>query len=60
MLIILRISVSETVVSSNPGVSMRVTGRPFSSKVLLVSTLEVHDLSPEPTGRLDQLRRLMN
>ena len=58
--IILRMSVSETVVSSNPGVSTSVTCLPKSSKVFPVSTLDVQDLSPSPTARPDPLSRLIN
>ena len=58
--IILRISVSDTVVSSKPGVSTRVTSFPNISNVFAVSTLEVHDLKPWPTDSFEPLMRLMN
>ena len=58
--IIFRISVSETLVSSKPGVSTNVIRRLPSWKLAQVSTLEVHDFRPVPTGRLEPLTRLMN
>ena len=58
--IILRISVSDAVVSSNPGVSTNVTHRPESLNLFPVSILDVQDLDPCATGKLDPLTRLMN
>ena len=58
--IIFRISVSDILVSSKPGVSTSVIGRPSSWKLLPVSTLDVQDFNPVPTASCDPLTRLMN
>ena len=47
-------------VSSNPGVSMRVTDRPSNSKVWANWTVLVQDSSPPPTRRFEPLARFMN
>ena len=53
-------SVSDTVVSSNPGVSISLIGRPSISKTLDSFTVEVQDLKPVPTCILEPLAKLMN
>lgn len=55
-----RMSESLFVVSSNPGVSMRVTDRPSSSKAWAIWTTLVQDWRPLPILRFDPLARLMN
>ena len=55
-----RISVSVFSVSSKPGVSMSVTGRPSRSNGGDVCTSAVHERRPSPTGRCEPLMRLMN
>lgn len=56
----LRMSVSERVVSSNPGVSINVTVLSDISNVAEISTALVHDFKPFPTSRLEPLTKLMN
>ena len=58
--IILRMSVSDTLKSSNPGVSIKVTRRPSSMNVSVVSTVDVHEESPRPIATPASLTRLMN
>jgi hypothetical protein len=53
-------SVSLLVVSSNPGVSMRMIERPSISKGTAICTMFVQDLRPLPTRRFEPLTRLMN
>jgi hypothetical protein len=60
MAIILRMSASLLVVSSNPGVSIRVTCRPSNSKGSEVWTTLVQERRPFPTRRVDPLTRLIN
>ena len=57
---ILRISVSLFVVSSNPGVSIKRIGCPSSRKMRDMCTAAVQDLRPSLTSRLDPLARFMN
>ena len=58
--IIFNTSVSLLVVSSNPGVSMSTTRLPSSMNSSASLTSSVHDLRSIPTGRFEQLARLMN
>ena len=58
--ITLKISVSLFVVSSNPGVSMRVMLLPSRVNLSVCWTSTVQDLKPIPTPRLESLARLMN
>ena len=58
--VILRTSMSLSEVSSNPGVSMRTTGRPSRRKGSVAWTVFVKDRSPSPIPKLDLLMRLMN
>ena len=58
--IISKISESLFVVSSNPGVSMRVTLLPSRVNLSASLTSAVHDSKPIPTRRLELLARLMN
>lgn len=53
-------SVSERLVSSNPGVSIKVAVRPPMVKGDEISTPRVHDLKPVPTSRSDPETKLMN
>lgn len=55
-----RMSVSLRDVSSNPGVSIKVTMRPLRRNGLDVRTSDVQLSRPRPTGKLDPLARLMN
>jgi hypothetical protein len=55
-----RMSVSLRVVSSNPGVSIRVTRRPLTTNGREVRTSLVQLSRPRPTGRLDPLALLIN
>lgn len=55
-----RMSVSLRDVSSNPGVSIKVTMRPLRRNGLEVRTSDVQLSRPRPTGKLDPLARLMN
>ena len=55
-----KISVSLFVVSSNPGVSMRMTLRPSRLNRSASVTSAVHDSSSFPTRRPEPLARLMN
>jgi hypothetical protein len=57
---ILRISVSLFVVSSNPGVSIKTTRCPSRWKAPAVCTASVQDCSPLLTARLDPLTRFTN
>lgn len=54
----LKISVSLRFVSSNPGVSIKVTIFPFRMNGLEVITSLVQLWRPRPTGNLDPLARL--
>ena len=56
----LRISVSVFEVSSNPGVSMRVTGLSSRVNLSVTWTSAVHDSNSIPTRRFEPLARLMN
>ena len=56
----LRISVSESDVSSNPGVSTKTAGRPSRRKGFVAWTVFVKDCSPSPIPKFDPLMRLMN
>ena len=58
--IISKISVSLLEVSSNPGVSTRVTGLPSRAKFSTTWTSAVHDFKPIPTRRSEPLARLIN
>ena len=58
--IILKISVSLFEVSSNPGVSMRVTALPSRMSLLASWTSAVHDSKPIPIRKFEPLARLMN
>ena len=58
--IIFKISVLFFVVSSNPGVSTRVTAFPSRMNSFANSTLAVHDSNPVPTRRSEPLARLIN
>jgi len=58
--IILRMSVSLRVVSSNPGVSIKTTRRPSILKAIAGCTLLVQDSNPSPMPRLAPLMRLIN
>ena len=55
-----RISVSVFEVSSNPGVSMRVTGLPSRRNLSVTWTSAVHDSSSIPTRKFEPLARLIN
>lgn len=55
-----RIFVSLRVVSSNPGVSIRVTTRPLITNGREVCTSLVQLSRPRPTGRSDPLALLIN
>ena len=55
-----RMSVSLRVVSSNPGVSIRVTRRPLTTNGREVRTSLVQLSRPRPTGRFDLLALLIN
>lgn len=55
-----RMSVSLRDVSSNPGVSIKVTIRPLRMNGLDVRTSDVQLSRPRPTGKSDPLARLMN
>lgn len=55
-----RISESDKFVSSNPGVSIKVTSRPESSKDSDVWTVRVMDLNPLFTPSFEPLARLIN
>ena len=48
------------VVSSNPGVSIKVTTRPSRLNGCATWTMLVQDLSPLPMCKFDPLARLMN
>ena len=56
----LRIWLSDWRVSSNPGVSIRVTVRPPKENGFEVWTDWVTEHKPSPVGREDPLTRLMN
>ena len=58
--IIFRISASLVEVSSNPGVSMRVTALPSRVSLSARWISAVHDSKPVPTRRFESLARLMN
>lgn len=58
--IILRMSTSLCIVSSNPGVSIKTTRRPSRLKGFPGCTTLVEDSSPIPTRMLDPLTRLIN
>ena len=58
--IIFRISVSLFEVSSNPGVSMRVTVLPSTANLSVTWTSAVQDSKPIPTRRFEPLARLIN
>ena len=58
--IMVKISVSLRVVSSNPGVSIRITTRPSTKKGREICTSLVQLSRPRPTGRLDPLAVLIN
>ena len=58
--IVLKISVSLLEVSSNPGVSMRVTLLPSRVNLSATWTSSVHDSKPVPTRRFEPLARLIN
>ena len=55
-----KMSVSLFVVSSNPGVSMRMTFRPSRVNTSASWTSAVHDSKSVPTRRLEPLARLIN
>ena len=55
-----KISVSLLVVSSKPGVSIRITCRPSMVNSSASCTSVVHDFKPFPTRRLELLAMLMN
>ena len=55
-----KISASLFVVSSNPGVSMRMTGFPSRVNLSARLTSVVDDSKPIPTRRLEPLARLIN
>ena len=55
-----RISASDLVVSSNPGVSIKVTVVSFKMNGVAASTSPVHDSKPYPTVRSDPLAKLIN
>ena len=57
---IFKISVSLFEVSSNPGVSMRVTTLPSRVNLPASWTSAVHDSNPVPTRKFDPLARLIN
>ena len=58
--IIVRISVSVFDVSSNPGVSMRITLLPSRVNSSASVTSAVHDANPIPIRRFEPLARLIN
>ena len=58
--IISKMSESLRTVSSNPGVSMRVTLLPSRMNLFASWTSAVHESTPIPTRRLEPLARLMN
>lgn len=58
--IVRSVTVSFCVVSLNPGVSIKTTRRPSSSKAPAICTVFVQESSPSLTPRLDPLTRLMN
>ena len=58
--IIFKISVSLFEVSSNPGVSTRVTLVPSRVNLSVTLTSAVHDSKPIPVCRLEPLARLIN
>ena len=58
--IISKISASLFVVSSNPGVSMRITALPSRVNTSANLTSAVHDSKPIPTRRFEPLARLIN
>ena len=53
-------SVSIFEVSSNPGVSMRVTALPLRVNSSASWTSTVHDSNPIPIGRFEPVARLIN
>ena len=55
-----RISVSVFEVSSNPGVSMRITGLPSRVNFSVTSTSAVQESNSIPTRRFEPLARLIN
>lgn len=59
-LINFKISVSLLLVSSKPGVSIKVTQRPSNSKGSDKATVSVHECKLLPTRRLEPLSRLIN
>ena len=58
--IISKISASLPKVSSNPGVSMRVTTLPPRVNSSAIWTSAVHDPQPVPTRKFEPLARFMN
>ena len=58
--IILKISVSVFGVSSNPGVSIRVTSLPSIVNSFVSRTSSVHDPKPVESDRFEPLARLIN
>jgi len=58
--ILVNMSVSLVVVSSNPGVSINVTERPSNQNGCACATSTVHDTNPLPTRRSEPLATLMN
>lgn len=58
--IFFKIAVSDSNVSSKPGVSTNVTILPDSSKVFEIWMADVQDFSPRLTAKFEPLSRLMN
>ena len=58
--IFFKIPVSILEVSSNPGVSMRITDLPLRANPSATWTSTVHASNPIPIGRFESLARLIN